>query len=941
MAVTIHPRSALLGSLLAAASSLTPGCSSPSGSGEALFTVDLRQAERGEIPVRLEVSGQKGRPLSLSSFVQPEVLRVESLGAREGNAPIPVRRVLDAKGFGRWLIGPPQATGTITVDYVVRPGAREEAKMSGPTGYVFGHLDRAFGLLGGRQIFLLGMDPGPPRRIRVDVLLPPGRDIVTPWPAAGAAGAFELTGSDAAAQLLQAVIGVGPFDMRSSKRGSFRVWVSNELPVSLRATALGRALALEEDLASRIGRPARRYDLILVPKTQDGFLVSVTPGPAGLGLSLDAGLPTRWLSIGRDIGQAYLADRLRALGGSSENRWVLEALPTYFTVEFSERDGWRSRQDWYEQFYYESAGLAIDLAHWAEGSEQLKEEWRGALVLDLLSRELSRRGLPTIGELCGKTLGQGRALDWGRFVSRVLPPDLRLKLEAWLAPAPSPFSFPGSDETDAPLRLVPPPPRPAATGRRDAIDLYLGGRTFGLLEQCGCRSRQMGGMGRRTTVLRQRLKTARPSLALELGDAIPHQQLSPMLDRQKTVESDLALSLLSYSGTSASVVGYAELAYGPRFLSERAAGLPHGFRLLSANVRGPGLNLSSIMERKVGPRPVRIVGVLDPASYRLGRALEFEDATAGVTVESPAAALKKLLEDHPTPELTIVMGPLGPSAVFEIHRTLPDLPLIVTDSYFRFGEDPRLAFERPPGQGLATFGMLGKTLLVVLQSDSYGLVRLGLSLGRDGAIVGAELEDIELGDDIPDDPVVRTRLDNHYAALTAESGLTDLPPIGRWLRDKLDASYVGAAACAPCHPQETDQWKGTSHAEAFATLLNRRRQGVPGCFACHVTGYRQPTGYRKIADVSLRHVQCESCHGPGSRHVAAPGKDSIIRVPVALVCLECHNEKHSDMNDSNFTDYWSRVVHTSAPPPDGEPMTSRQPGSQGFEKPVPPTSPRP
>ena len=92
--------------------------------------------------------------------------------------------------------------------------------------------------------------------------------------------------------------------------------------------------------------------------------------------------------------------------------------------------------------------------------------------------------------------------------------------------------------------------------------------------------------------------------------------------------------------------------------------------------------------------------------------------------------------------------------------------------------------------------------------------------------------------------LLNRRLRGPTPALAFELGDAP-PPIGTRLRATLDAAYTGAGACAPCHPAETGQWKSTPHASAYATLLSRRRQGVPGCFACHVTGYRQPTtGYR-------------------------------------------------------------------------------------------------
>jgi hypothetical protein len=465
--------------------------------------------------------------------------------------------------------------------------------------------------------------------------------------------------------------------------------------------------------------------------------------------------------------------------------------------------------------------------------------------------------------------------------------------------------------------MAPPPPIEAGRkGRR--IDLYLGGRNLGLLEQCGCRSQQTGGMARRAALLRPRLAGPPMAIAVEIGDAVPFDQKSPALDRQKVAEADLALSLLAEAGTAGLSVSHAELAYGPGFLRDRAARLPANFHLFSANVEIPGLTLRPDLwvapePGRSGRRPLRIIGLLDPSNYHLGRALEYEDATAGIRIVDPVEALRRTTDGPRSRETLAVVGYISPTTVLRLVREFPGLPLVITHDYFRFNEDRRLRFERAV-EGLSTFGLLDGTLVVQLQSDAYGLVRLGLLLRDDGSIAGAEIEDLVLDESVPDDPGVRARLDAHYARLARESGLADHPPVGDLLVTRLQARFVGVGACAACHDSETEQWRTTGHAAAFASLLARNRQGVPGCFACHVTGYRQEGGYRTVADAPMRHVQCEACHGPGRSHVAEPRRDNIVRTPPAVVCRECHNEKHSDMTDANYEDYRRRVLHA---PPEG------------------------
>jgi hypothetical protein len=104
-------------------------------------------------------------------------------------------------------------------------------------------------------------------------------------------------------------------------------------------------------------------------------------------------------------------------------------------------------------------------------------------------------------------------------------------------------------------------------------------------------------------------------------------------------------------------------------------------------------------------------------------------------------------------------------------------------------------------------------------------------------------------------------------------------------------AYVGAAACARCHATATAFWRATKHARALATLEAAHRGRSPACVGCHVTGYFQPGGTEDlaVATTRLRDVGCESCHGPGSAHVAAPNAPrKLARQVPSSVCLGCH-----------------------------------------------------
>jgi len=64
------------------------------------------------------------------------------------------------------------------------------------------------------------------------------------------------------------------------------------------------------------------------------------------------------------------------------------------------------------------------------------------------------------------------------------------------------------------------------------------------------------------------------------------------------------------------------------------------------------------------------------------------------------------------------------------------------------------------------------------------------------------------------------------------------------------------------------------------------------CGPCHTTGYR-PEGHQNglvgvTGTWALNGVQCERCHGPGSKHVAAPYDNRMVIDRSSSLCGECH-----------------------------------------------------
>jgi hypothetical protein len=126
------------------------------------------------------------------------------------------------------------------------------------------------------------------------------------------------------------------------------------------------------------------------------------------------------------------------------------------------------------------------------------------------------------------------------------------------------------------------------------------------------------------------------------------------------------------------------------------------------------------------------------------------------------------------------------------------------------------------------------------------------------------------------------------------------------------ASYAGSQACASCHPSATRAWSESGHAHAFATLVQAGADADPNCIGCHTVGFRTPTGYRRaMQGAKLVDVGCESCHGPGSQHVAerTSGGEALFRFrPLASGdCQKCHHGEFSRPFD--YEQFWPLVKH--------------------------------
>src|SRR5262249_19650333 len=117
--------------------------------------------------------------------------------------------------------------------------------------------------------------------------------------------------------------------------------------------------------------------------------------------------------------------------------------------------------------------------------------------------------------------------------------------------------------------------------------------------------------------------------------------------------------------------------------------------------------------------------------------------------------------------------------------------------------------------------------------------------------------------------------------------------------------YVGSDQCKTCHGREHEIWQASRHAHAFDILVERKASTRIDCVSCHVTGYQA-----RDAAYFIEHVGCESCHGPGKKHIAfmTTGQGQSVSMKAGQTsCLKCHTELNSPL--FTFDYYWSKVQH--------------------------------
>ncbi|MEI6231453.1 MAG: multiheme c-type cytochrome [Planctomycetota bacterium] len=155
-----------------------------------------------------------------------------------------------------------------------------------------------------------------------------------------------------------------------------------------------------------------------------------------------------------------------------------------------------------------------------------------------------------------------------------------------------------------------------------------------------------------------------------------------------------------------------------------------------------------------------------------------------------------------------------------------------------------------------------------------------------------------------------------------------------------DLEFRGVASCRKCHlatssGNQYEKWVESAHSSAYQTLTTAESFKIAkakniadptksaDCLRCHVTAFDVPaTKKGKAFDVTLG-VQCESCHGAGSKHVEERldgdsgdedkalvlPKGEIITSPGADSCRACHNKDSPTYKPFAYNKFMPMIGH--------------------------------
>ena len=451
--------------------------------------------------------------------------------------------------------------------------------------------------------------------------------------------------------------------------------------------------------------------------------------------------------------------------------------------------------------------------------------------------------------------------------------------------------------------------------------LILSGLMNGYIEPCGCAGmdRMKGGLSRRLSFIKELSEKEWPVIPIDAG------QIADGFGVQEELKFDMAVNAFRMMEYQAVGISPNELRFPAYFLLTFTIppSLEEKSLFVSANVGVYGFNELYTLPYKVIEKAGVRIGVTSVV-FAADRS-RFDN---NIFIEPAEKKLREIVPKMKAEKcdrmVLIVHGSEAETA--RMAAAFPEFDILITgDSPTEPPAEPK---KTPNGQFMIEVGEKGKFCVVLglyddakepiryqrvaldsryQQSEEVHLLLSGYQEILKGIITSKGYKGLGLGE-----------IESPHHALLGD--------------------FVGSAKCESCHEESYRTWRKNRHSTAWNSLstdpptkhtANPLRDFDPECISCHVVGWQGQENFpykggfqTEKKTPELANVGCESCHGPGSKHIEAElGDDEALQMKLRTgmqlgdhtkqICHSCHDGDNSP--NFEFDSYYKIIEHFDDP----------------------------
>lgn len=418
--------------------------------------------------------------------------------------------------------------------------------------------------------------------------------------------------------------------------------------------------------------------------------------------------------------------------------------------------------------------------------------------------------------------------------------------------------------------LIKPSRPPEETAQKtDVLTVFLTGNELGALKPCGCSGGQLGGLDRRSAILKSVPKDRR--LIVDSGTFVESDSEQNLIKFNIVIQ---ALGLLDYDVVN---------------LAKKDVGIAEELGLLNG--------ISSVLNVISAHTPAELNM---PTRFSKQFLISNENVTVTVAAfDVGSAPVRQIAQLFPAPTGVrtvniLILNRRDIDTIGSIAKNAPNVDCLVCPA----DSDEPMVIGDPDDTPLAfSVGRFGRYVCRLQIRPTQSESKLKLSFRA-----------IPVEEHLRQEPSL-VCLYKDYQQLVREANLLKKHP--RFVLPH-DLEYVGSESCKACHEYEYEMWSAKAHADAYATLVRVGSHFDPECVICHVVGMDYESGFISEQETPhLKNVGCENCHGPGSEHIRTLGNAKTTEPK--STCLDCHTPEQSANYAGNEQLYLENIVHWREP----------------------------